>query len=589
MLDPKDLIKEKLDIVEVIRESLALKPAGSVWKALCPFHKEKTPSFIVSPDRQTWHCFGCNKGGDVFSFVMEKEHMEFPEVLRMFAERTGIQLKQGDVKLQNQKTKLYDIMDAAVEWWHARLASDEGKAARDYLTKRGLSNEIIMGWQLGFAPEAWDRLSQHLVTKGFTLADIIASGVVAERPNKVQGDRRLPFYDRFRGRVIFPIRDANGTVVGATARVLPGARDDTAKYMNTPETLIYNKSRLLFALDRAKQAIKEAEFAVMVEGNMDAIASHAAGVANVVAVSGTALTPEHAKLLHRYTDTVALCFDEDIAGQTASRRGVDLLLKEGFEVSVVTLPKGVKDPDECIQKDAALWRRAVDERRPMFAALFAKAKERDVTNVREKKAIAKDLLPLIAKVADAVERSHYIRELSTLLHVPENFLYDALPKNDGGKHTVAPATPSTAQSTVDRHVLLSERLLAIAVQSHDHLPQMFRDVTPAMIAPGPLRDLYTDMRSLYNQHQSFDAFPALFQERKDVMDRLVLAGEHFFHSLDRVAMAKEVQTNMTELRRHAIREELARIAQKIQEADDASALPLLQRADELTRILSTLA
>ncbi|MBI4281808.1 DNA primase [Candidatus Uhrbacteria bacterium] len=588
MLDPKDLIKEKLDIVEVIRESLALKPAGSVWKALCPFHKEKTPSFIVSPDRQTWHCFGCNKGGDVFSFVMEKEHMEFPEVLRMFAERTGIQLKHGDVKLHNQKTKLYDIMDAAVEWWHARLASDEGKAAREYLAKRGLSNEIIMSWQMGFSPESWDRLSQHLVNKGFTLADIIASGVVIEKP-RTSGDTRLPFYDRFRSRVIFPIRDANGTVVGATARVLPGAKEDTAKYMNTPETLIYNKSRLLFALDRAKQAIKEENFGVMVEGNMDAIASHAAGVANVVAVSGTALTPEHAKLLHRYTDSVTLCFDEDIAGQTASRRGVDLLLKEGFEVSVITLPNGVKDPDECIQKSAELWRRAVDERRPMFAALFAKAKERDVTNVREKKAIAKDLLPLIAKVSDVVERSHYVRELSTLLQVPENFLYDALPKSDGGKHSAPPAPTSNAQPTTDRHVLLSERLLAIAVQSHDHLPQMFRDVTPAMIAPGPLRDLYTDMVSLYNQHQSFDVFPALFQQRKEVMDRLVLAGEHFFHSLDRVAMAKEVQTNMTELRRHAIREELTRIGQKIQQADDASAIALLRRADELNRMLSLLA
>ncbi len=588
MLDAKDLIKEKLDIVEVVRESLALKPAGSVWKALCPFHKEKTPSFIVSPDRQTWHCFGCNKGGDVFSFVMEKEHMEFPEVLRMFSERTGIQLKQGDVKLQNQKTKLYDIMDAAVEWWHARLASDEGKAAREYLTKRGLSNEIIMSWQMGFAPESWDRLSQHLVNKGFTLADIIASGVVIEKP-RTSGDTRLPFYDRFRARVIFPIRDANGTVVGATARVLPGAKEDTAKYINTPETLIYNKSRLLFALDRAKPAIKEENFAVMVEGNMDAIASHAAGVANVVAVSGTALTPEHAKLLHRYTDSVALCFDEDIAGQTAARRGVDLLLKEGFEVSVVTLPKGVKDPDECIQKSAELWRRAVDERRPMFAALFAKAKERDVTNVREKKAIAKDLLPLIAKVVDLVERSHYIRELATLLQVPENFLYDALPRGDGVKRSAPSAVQSETSVITDRHVLLSERLLAIAVQSHDHLPQMFRDVTPAMIVPGPLRDLYTDMVSLYNQHQSFDAFPALFQERKDVMDRLVLAGEHFFHSLDRVAMAKEVQTNMTELRRHAIREELTRIQQKIQEADDASAIALLRRADELTRMLSLLA
>lgn len=582
MLDPKDLIKEKLDIVEVIREFLPLKPAGSSWKGLCPFHNEKTPSFMVSPDRQTWHCFGCSKGGDVFSFVMEKEKMDFPEVLRMFAEKTGIQLRHMDPKLQNQKTILYDIMEAAVEWWHSRLASDEGKAARAYCVQRGLSDDVIMSWQLGFAPESWDRLSHHLVTKGFKLVDIIASGVVIERQN-AQNDKRLPFYDRFRARVIFPIRDANGITVGATARILPGAKEDTAKYINTPETLIYNKGRILFALDRAKQAIKDAAFAVMVEGNMDALSSHACGVANVVAVSGTALTLEHAKLLHRYTDEVALCFDEDTAGQAASRRGIDTLLREGFAVSLIALPSGVKDPDECIQKDPALWRAAVSARQPMFDALFARAKKRDTTNVREKKAIAKDLLSLVAKVPDGVERSHYVHELATLLHVPETFLYEALPH---GSQTASEARPrETEKPTQDRHALLSERLLALLVQYPEHAQHIFQEVQPHIIVAGPLRDLYTDLHSLYTTRAPSEASAAFREGKKELFDRLMLAAEHFFSSFDRVAIAKEVRTSIVALQRHVIREELTRIERDLQVADDSAAAALLARVDALTRLL----
>ncbi|MDO8582253.1 MAG: DNA primase [bacterium] len=594
MLEPKDLIKEKLDIVEIIREHLTLKPAGSSWKGLCPFHQEKSPSFMVSPDRQSWHCFGCNKGGDVFSFVMEKEHMEFPEVLRMFAEKTGIQLRHTDPKLQNQKTILYDIMEASVEWWHGRLASDEGKIARAYCTKRGLSDDIIMSWQLGFAPESWDRLSQYLVTKGFKLADIIASGVVIERP-KGGGDRRLPFYDRFRARVIFPIRDANGTVVGATARILPGAKEDMAKYINTPETLIYNKGRILFALDRAKQAIKDADFAVMVEGNMDALSSHAAGVANVVAVSGTALTLEHAKLLHRYTDEVALCFDEDSAGQAASRRGVDTLLREGFDVSAITLPAGMKDPDECIQKDPALWRAAVEARQPMFDALFVRAKKRDMTDVREKKAIAKDLLSLIAKIPDLVERSHYIHKLAALLQVPETFLYEALPHGDRnlpmgqtGDRQGATASRSreTEKPTQDRHALLSERLLALLVQYPEHVSKIIAEVQPQIIVIGPLRDLYTDLHSLYTTQQSSEAIAALREGKKELFDRLALAAEHFFSSFDRVTIAKEVRTSIVELKRYVIREELTRIEQEVRDIrDEAKTAQLLERADALMRLL----
>lgn len=588
MLDPKDLIKEKLDIVEVIREFLALKPAGSNWKGLCPFHKEKTPSFMVSPDRQSWHCFGCNKGGDVFSFVMEKEGMEFPEALRMFAEKTGIELKRGDVKLQNQKTVLYDIMETTVAWWHEWLVADEGKQARAYLAQREISDDTIMGWQIGLAPESWDRLSQYLTTKGFKLADIIASGVVIER-DRASGDRRLPFYDRFRGRIMIPIRNHQGMVVGATGRVMPGGEENPpaggAKYVNTPETPVYNKGRILFALDRAKQAIKDAGVAVLVEGNMDAIASHAAGVANVVAVSGTALTAEHTRLLRRYTDTVALCFDEDAAGQTASRRGIDLLLQEGFAIEIVRLPDGVKDPDECIQKDARLWQDAVQHRTLFFDALFARAATRDLSNIKEKKAIAKDLLSLLAKVPDAVERGHYIKKLAGLLQVEEQFLYEALPS----QKRVVRVSPEESPRTNSRHITLSERLLALALHAPEHLHLIFTEVEPPMVAPGPLRDLYTDLRSLYNQQQSSDAVHALAKERKEIFDRLSLAAEHFFSSFDRVEIAKEVRTSITELKRYTIREELSRITEEVRTlSDDAKSAVLLARANTLTQILSSL-
>src|SRR6266403_4299578 len=323
-------IRAASDIVDVIGSYLPLKRAGANFLALCPFHREKTPSFNVSPQRQIFHCFGCHKGGDVFKFVMEHESVDFVEALRRLADRAKIPLDHEKSPVEQQsrhlKEKLLQVHEQITQRWQGALATEaSGQIARDYLPKRGVSDEAVKLFRLGYAPEMWDDTVNWAKSKGHELGLVEKAGLILR---KEASDN---FYDRFRGRLMFPICDEQGRVIGFSGRILSGD-DKTAKYVNSPETPIFTKSRLFFGLDKSKRALLEAGYAVVCEGQLDLIACYTAGVRNVVAPQGTALTAGHARILKRYVDEVVLCFDSDTAGRNAAIRALDDLLASGLAI-----------------------------------------------------------------------------------------------------------------------------------------------------------------------------------------------------------------------------------------------------------------
>src|SRR3989339_1072291 len=364
MSDEVQQIKDKIDVADLVGEYVQLKPAGVNRKGLCPFHHEKTPSFMVSPERASWHCFGCGKGGDIFTFIEEIEGMEFKEALKYLANKAGVTLTSNFKSEVNssQKNRLKELNNEAARFFHNFLLKmSVSKPALDYLLNRGIKMETIEEWRVGYIPEQWDLLTQYLLKKGFAIDDLVASGLTIKRDNADPKTHR-GFYDRFRGRIMFPIWDVQGEVVGFTGRILVEKENSGGKYVNTPQTIVYDKSRVIFGLNKAKQEIRARNLIVMVEGQMDVIACHQAGMKNVVASSGTALTEEQVHLLKRYSNNVAIAFDADAAGQNAAKRGIDVAMQEGMNIRVIQIPPGEgKDADECLQKNPEVWFKAVAE------------------------------------------------------------------------------------------------------------------------------------------------------------------------------------------------------------------------------------
>ena len=357
-------IRAANDIVDVIGSYLPLKRVGTNFRALCPFHREKSPSFNVNPHHQIFKCFGCGKGGDVFTFVREYENLEFMDAVRRLAERASIPLEfENNPVAQQQKhikEVLWNIHEQITQRWQSALANEAGgQIARDYLAKRGVSAEAIKLFRLGAAPEAWDDTVNWAKSKGHDLAVMEQAGLIIRKEGT---DRH---YDRFRGRLIFPICDEQGRVIGFSGRVLSGD-EKQAKYVNSPETPIFTKGKVFFGLDKSKRPLLDAESAIICEGQLDLIACYMAGVQNVVAPQGTALTPDHARILKRYVEEAVLCFDADNAGQNAAIRSLDPLLNAGLAIRVATIPNG-KDPDDFIkQNGGAAFRDIIDKAEGFF-------------------------------------------------------------------------------------------------------------------------------------------------------------------------------------------------------------------------------
>jgi DNA primase len=424
MSDSVEQIKSRLDVVEVISGYIKVQKAGRNYKARCPFHNEKTPSFYLSPERQSWHCFGCNKGGDMFSFVSEIEGVDFVEALRILAAKANVTLPErhaGEAQEKNQRQALLAVTELSAKFFEKQLwHSNAGARALAYLRGRGITDDTIKAWRLGWAPNDWRALSGFLHEQGYQSTLIASSGMA------ILKEGRDSLYDRFRSRIMFPICDASGQVVGFTGRVF-GAEvavdgEPLAKYVNTPQTAIYDKSRVLFGLDKAKQHIRQKDACLLVEGNVDAIMSWQAGAANVVATSGTALTPQQLHLLGRYSTNLDFCFDADQAGKTATRRGIGLAFAQNFAVRILTIrDEHCKDPADYVQKYGEKWNEVVASAKPALQYYYDEAVAAfDPSSVSSKKSVVASLGPLINRLTSRVEQGHWVGQLALLLRAEQS-------------------------------------------------------------------------------------------------------------------------------------------------------------------------
>jgi len=430
-----DDIKSRLDIADIVSEHVPLKKAGRNFKGLCPFHSEKTPSFFVFPDTQTWHCFGaCQTGGDLFAYVMRHDHLEFAEALQVLAQKAGVQLeppRTRDSEREKQLDKLLDIHAAATTYFHELLLhSAEDAAARAYVARRGLNEETIRRFQVGYAPDAWRGLTDHLLLRGYERPDLLEAGLIILRDDG-------GYHDRFRGRLMIPIRDTRGRVIGFGGRILDKGEP---KYLNSPQTPLFNKSQLLFGLDMAKASIRAQGCVVIVEGYMDVLQAHQGGFANVVATMGTALTEQQLALLKRMTHRYVLALDPDAAGDQATLRGLavarEVLERQtvpvptargwiryesrlNADIRIMALPAG-QDPDDLIRDAPASWEPLVQAATPLVDYYFQIAtRDLDLTSAKSKSEIVDRLVPILTEIRDEVERTHYVQKLARLIRADE--------------------------------------------------------------------------------------------------------------------------------------------------------------------------
>ena len=401
MSDTVQQIKERLEIQDIIAPYVKLTKAGRTLRGLCPFHKEKTPSFHVSPERGTWHCFGCGLGGDGFSFIEKVEGVDFKGALKILAEKAGVVIEysgSGASEDKSKKDRLREVMSRASEWYAEKLSKSPAEA---YAKKRGLTDETIRAWRLGYAPDSWRALLEALTAEGCTIPELLSAGLIKEADGK-QGT----FYDRFRNRLMFPIRDSVGRVVAFTGRAL--SADEEAKYLNSPETELYHKSEILFGMDRAKDAIRTRRFALLVEGQMDVLLAHQVGFENAVALSGTAFSERHVALLKRYSENLMLALDADTAGLSATAKSAELALRQGLKVKAARLPKE-KDPAELITENPQEFSKYISAAKPIVEFFLTSLTEREHDPHRLVSAAERIVLPLIAAMGSPMEREHFIQ------------------------------------------------------------------------------------------------------------------------------------------------------------------------------------
>jgi DNA primase len=456
-----DEIKQRIDIVEVVSQYAKLTKAGRTFRALCPFHSEKNPSFFVYPEQQSWHCFGaCNTGGDVFSFVMKKEGIDFGEALRQLAQRAGVTLpsraeRGGESK---ERQRLFQINEAATQYFQSQLDATAGKKAKAYLLKRGLSQKTIADFQLGYSPEKWEALKQHLTSTGYAEAELLSAGLIIEG----EGGKT---HDRFRNKVMFPISDARGRITGFGARVLDPSAEGLPKYINSPQTPLFDKSSTLYGINLAKDAIRQQGLAVIVEGYLDVITAHQNGFSNVVASMGTSVTEKQVSILKRLSKNMAFALDADAAGEEATLRAVGYENTLDAEVKVIIMPKG-KDPDDVIKEDAKAWQRLLEEALPIVDYTFNMATaELDLTTAKDKALAGDKLLPIVAEIKNPIRQAHYLQKLAQLLNVSQRSIEAALARI---KPKQARLKPTKQEAPPSRYPLLSspveEYCLALLLQ-----------------------------------------------------------------------------------------------------------------------------
>ena len=466
-------IKDKLNIVDVVSSYLKLEKAGVNWKARCPFHHEKTPSFFVSPARESFHCFGCNRGGDMFTFVQEIEGLDFMGALKILAERAGVVLEQTGFKRDPEQDKLYRLLEAARAYYERELPKAE--SVKKYLKDRGLKGETAKAFGLGWAPSSWQGLYDYLTKLDYQAADIERAGLIIHSTKPGSQSR---YYDRFRGRIMFPLLDGSGRVVGFSGRIFSaeggsasGGVIEPAKYVNGPETSVYSKSRLLFGFPQAKLEIKRKDACVLVEGQFDLVMSHQAGVTNVVAVSGTALTNYHLELIKRFTNNIIMAFDGDSAGFKAASRAIELGLELGLEMKVAELPSG-QDPASVCQTNPELWQKAVGEARHVVDFLLNVIVAREPIGRRRAHLIKEGVYPYIARLQQRIDQAFFISQVASLTGLSEEVIRADL-REQKLSQKVAPVQSET-EIIFSRSDRILERLLGLHWWQKFDLPELIK-------------------------------------------------------------------------------------------------------------------
>lgn len=580
-MDAVEDIKGRLSIEDVISRYVELKRSGRNLKGLSPFTSEKTPSFMVSPEKQIWHDFSSGKGGNMFSFVMEMEGVDFKGALEILARQAGVDLTQyqtgTSAQRGKQKERLYEALELAAKFYQVKLR--QNREALEYiLKKRGFSKDTAVEFRMGYSPESGSSLTRFLLGKGFTQSELGRAGLSTRRAGGLS--------DMFRGRIMIPLMDGFGRVVGFTARQL---RDDPSgpKYINTPATPVYDKSRHVFGLHLAKEAIRKSGYSVVVEGNLDVIASHQAGVRQVVATAGTAMTGMQLKALGRFAPDVRLAFDQDAAGVNATERSIPLGNQAGVTLSIIDIPSG-KDPDELIKKDPKLWAAAIEKHQYAPDWLISHYKKQlDLNSAVGKREFSDVILKLIKNLSDPVEQDHYITKLAKLVGASEQAIRTKLRTSGEAAKTFRkkPAAQPVFDAEQADRVKTEQHLLALFLKSTE-LRSYMQNLTADMFTSSDAKKLFT----LLKKHPEFD----IKKDQKsipptsgDFVRIMILLYEETYKGIEDSELHYEAARLKTRLLKQYVRSEKDILAQQMQAANEAETDELLKHAKELDRLLKS--
>lgn len=580
-MDAVEEIKSRLSIEDVISEYVQLKRAGRNWRGLSPFSNEKTPSFMVSPEKQIWHDFSSGKGGNMFSFVMEVEGLDFKGALELLARKAGVDLDKyrGTPRSGGpNKERLHQLLELAAKFYQVQF-SQHTSTLRYVLEQRGFSKQTALEWQLGYAPNNGTALITYAKTKGFSEAELQQTGLSARA---YKGGTQ----DMFRGRLMIPLHDPQGRVIGFTARLLDD-EPNAPKYINTPQTVLYDKSRHIYGLHLAKESIRKSKFVVLVEGNLDVIASHQAGVRQVVATAGTALTEPHLKALSRFTGDIRLCFDADKAGLAATERAIPIASKVKVSLSMLHLQAG-KDPDELIKKDPALWQSAVDN--PQYALdwlIERYQQELDITSAQGKRQFSDVLLPVVRGLSDEVEQDHYLNVIAKTIGTSRSALDQKLGKTDGPqppRRRKITMTPAQLDKAAVEQKRVQDNFLALMLMRRT-LREFLAQITPDMLYTDEGRHLLEFLKT----HPDFDGKdPAGVQDLADYVKIQALLYEELYQGLELNELHYEAARLQARLIEAFIKRQKAKLAQSMESANEEVMQSLLEQAKHYDTVLKQL-
>lgn len=569
-----ELIKERLNIEDVIGSYIKLEKAGNSLKAKCPFHNEKTPSFFVSKDRGSYYCFGCGEKGDIFTFVEKFESVDFLGALKILADRAGVVIERFAPQTTDKKERLFNLMESATKFFENNLAKEE--IPLEYLKKRGLKDSTIKDWRIGYVRDDWREAYDYLKGKDFTESEMERAGMIKTENGKT--------YDRFRGRIMFPIFDSAGRVVAFSGRIL---HDDgkSAKYLNSPQTELFDKSKILYGYDRAKQSIRKFDFSILVEGQFDIIMCHQAGFTNTVASSGTALTKDHLALLKRISNKIIMSFDSDNAGAKASERAWALALSLGMEVKVAEVTKGF-DPADLILKDKEMFKNVLKNSIHLIDFLLHKITAEITDKKKLWSEIKKRILPYVYLLESSTEKARYVSKISEIISIKEDFIWDDLKKvklDEEFKNELETGN-KTIERQIENQILKrggTERVLAgmIAKEESDK-----NKIIDTEVLRGKIKDILGK-----ESYEEFD------KELSELINELSFEtesyyGKDFESKKGSEKIEKEIQYLLANLQEEKFKKELASLLTDLKKAeqskDTAMATSILKRANEITKKLS---